>query len=139
MKNPLNAQVEWSNGVYGRLEYVLINPATSTVTYLVRRVGHLWGQLADTDKATDNVEEIVAAAVNGRVDKLIVSVEHQIWGAFNPKDGKVTRSSNGQSKKHNLALLDFTAMNTLQNGGTVCALSQDEMPTDSPIAAVFRY
>jgi hypothetical protein len=96
-------------------------------------------QLADTDKATDNVEEIVAAAVNGRVDKLIISVEDQIWGAFNPKDGKVTRSSNGQSKKHNLALLDFTAMNTLQNGGTVYALSQDEMPTDSPIAAVFRY
>jgi hypothetical protein len=96
-------------------------------------------QLADTDKATDNVEQIVAAAFNGRVDKLILSIENQIWGAFNPKDGKVTRSSNGQSKKHNLALLDFTAMNTLQNGGTVCALSQDEMPTDSPIAAVFRY
>jgi hypothetical protein len=96
-------------------------------------------QLADTDKATDNVEEIVAAAFNGRVDKLILSVENQIWGAFNPKDGKVIRSSNGQSKKYNLALLDFTAMNTLQNGGTVCALSQDEMPTDSPIAAIFRY
>lgn len=96
-------------------------------------------QLADTDKATDNVEEIVAAAVNGRVDKLILSVENQIWGAFNPKDGKVIRSPEGQSKKYNLALLDFTAMNTLQNGGTVCALSQDEMPTDSPIAAVFRY
>lgn len=96
-------------------------------------------QLADTDKATDNVEEIVAAAVNGRVDKLLLSVENQIWGAFNPKDGKVIRSPEGQSKKYNLALLDFTAMNTLQNGGTVCALSQDEMPTDSPIAAVFRY
>jgi len=96
-------------------------------------------QLAGTDKATDNVEEIVAAAFNGRVDKLILSAENQIWGAFNPNDGKVSRSSNGQSKKHNLALLDFTAMNTLQNGGTVCALSQDEMPTDSPIAAVFRY
>ncbi len=96
-------------------------------------------QLADTDKATDNVEEIVAAAFNGRVDKLILSVENQIWGAFNPKDGKVIRSPEGQSKKYNLALLDFTAMNTLQNGGTVCTLSQDEMPTDSPIAAVFRY
>ncbi len=96
-------------------------------------------QLANTDKATDNVEEIVAAAFNGRVDKLILSVEDQIWGAFNPKDGKVIRSSNGQSKKYNLALLDFTAMNALQNGGTVCALSQAEMPTDSPIAAVFRY
>ena len=96
-------------------------------------------QLADTDKATDNIEKIVAAAFNGRVDKLILSVENQIWGAFNPKDGKVIHSSNGQSKIYNLALLDFAAMNTLQNGGTVCALSQAEMPTDSPIAAVFRY
>ena len=96
-------------------------------------------QLADTDKATDNVEEIVAAAVNGRVDKLILSVENQIWGSFNPKDGTVIRSPEGQSKKYNLALLDFTAMNTLQNRGTVCALSQDEMPTESHIAAVFRY
>ena len=96
-------------------------------------------QLAGTDKATDNVEEIVAAAFNGRVDKLILSVENQIWGAFNPKDGKVIHSSNGQSKEYNLALMDFTAMNTLQNGGTVYALSQAEMPTDSPIAAIFRY
>ena len=104
-----------------------------------KKIVEQYQQLADTDKATDNVEEIVAAAFNGRVDKLILSVENQIWGAFNPKDGKVMRSSNGQSKKYNLALLDFTAMHTLQNGGTVCALSQDEMPTDSPIAAVFRY
>lgn len=96
-------------------------------------------QFADTDKATDNVEEIVVAAFNGRVDKLILSIENQIWGAFNPKDGKVTRSLHGQSKKYNLALLDFTALNTLQSGGTVYALSQDEMPTDSPVAAVFRY
>jgi len=104
-----------------------------------KKIVEQYQQLADTDKATDNIEEIVAAAFNGRVDKLILSVENQIWGAFNPKDGKVMRSSNGQSKKYNLALLDFTAMHTLQNGGTVCALSQDEMPTDSPIAAVFRY
>ena len=96
-------------------------------------------QFAGTDKATDNLEEIVAAAFNGRVDKLILSVGNQIWGAFNPKDGKVIRSPNGQNKIYKLPLLDFAAMNTLKNGGTVCALSQDEMPTDSPIAAVFRY
>ncbi len=44
MKNPLNAQVEWANNVYGSSEYVLINPATSTVTRLVMCEGHLWGQ-----------------------------------------------------------------------------------------------
>lgn len=96
-------------------------------------------QLAGTDQATDNVDEIVAAAFNGRVDKLVLSVEAQVWGAFNHETGKVTHSANGQSKQNNLALIDFAAMNTLQNGGTIYALSQAEMPTDSPIAAVFRY
>jgi hypothetical protein len=96
-------------------------------------------QLASTEKATDNVEEIVAAAVNGRVDKLVLSVEAQVWGAFSHETGKVTRSSDEQSKQNNLALIDFAAMKTLQNGGAVYTLSRTEMPTDSPIAAVFRY
>jgi hypothetical protein len=96
-------------------------------------------QLASTDQATDNVDEIVAAAFNGRVDKLVLSVEAQVWGAFNHETGKVTLSANGQSKQNNLMLIDLAAMKTLQNGGTIYALSQAEMPTDSPIAAVFRY
>lgn len=96
-------------------------------------------QLADTDKATDNIEEIVVSAFNGRVDKLILSVEDQVWGSFDHDTGKVILDPEGQGKQDNLALLDFAAMQTLQNGGTVYALSQDEMPTDSPSAAVFRY
>ena len=96
-------------------------------------------QLASTGQATDNVDEIVAASFNGRVDKLVLSVEAQVWGAFNHETGKVTHSANGQSKQNNLALIDFAAMKTLQNGGTIYALPQAEMPTNSPTAAVFRY
>lgn len=96
-------------------------------------------QLAGTDKATDDIEQIVAAAFNGRVDKLLLSVDTQVWGLFNPDTGKVTLDSQGKSNQDKLALLDFAAMKTLQNGGTIYALDQEEMPTDSPIAAVFRY
>lgn len=96
-------------------------------------------QLAVTNKATDQVDEIVAAAFKGRVDKLVLSSEAQVWGAFDHETGKVTHRSDEQSKQNNLALIDFAAMKTLQNGGTIYALSQAEMPTDSPIAAVFRY
>ncbi|WKZ37439.1 MAG: hypothetical protein QY332_05780 [Anaerolineales bacterium] len=96
-------------------------------------------QFADTDQSTDTVEEIVAAAFYGRVDKLILSVEDQVWGSFDPDTGKVILDSEGQGKQDNLALLDFAAMQTLQNGGSVYALSRDEMPTDSPVAAVFRH
>ena len=96
-------------------------------------------QLAGTDKATDDIDEIIAAAFNGIVDKLILSIEAQVWGLFDQETGKVTHHSAGQSKQNNLALIDFAAMKTLQNGGTIYALSQAEMPTDSPIVAVFRF
>jgi hypothetical protein len=96
-------------------------------------------QLAGTDQATDNLDEIVAASFNGRVDKLLLSVEAQVWGAFDHETGMVTHRSDEQNKENNLALIDFAAMKTLQNGGSIYTLSQAEMPTDSPIAAVFRY
>jgi hypothetical protein len=36
-------------------------------------------------------------------------------------------------------LLDFAAAQTLLNSGTVYALQAEEMPSDSTIAALFRY
>ncbi len=97
-------------------------------------------QLASTEKAIDNFDEIVRAAFIGRVDKLIISDEAQVWwGVFNQQTGQVTHCSEQQSILHNLALLDFAAMQTLQNSGVVFSLSQIQMPTDSPIAAVLRY
>ncbi len=105
----------------------------------MEKVVEKYQQLADTDKATDDIEQIVAAALYGRVDNLLLSVGAQVWGIFNPDTGKVTLDSQGKSNQDNLELLDLVAMKTLQNGGTVYALDQEEMLTDSPIAAVFRY
>lgn len=96
-------------------------------------------QLADTDMASDKVEEIVAAAFNGRVDKLVLAVGTQVWGNFNRDTGKVVFQQEGQPQEDHLPLLDFAAMQTLQNAGTVYALSQDEMPTKTAVSAIFRY
>ncbi len=103
------------------------------------KVVEQYQQLANTDKTTDNIEEIVAAAFYGRVDKLLFAVDTQIWGIFNPDTGKVIHYQGEQSQEDDLALLDFAAMRTLQKDGSVYALSQEEMPTKSPIAAVLRY
>jgi hypothetical protein len=105
----------------------------------MEKVVEQYQQFAATDKATDNIEEIVAAAFYGRVDKLLLAVDTQVWGIFNPDAGKVVHYQAGQSQEDDLALLDFAAMQTLQKDGSVYALSQAEMPTNSPIAAVLRY
>jgi hypothetical protein len=96
-------------------------------------------QLAGTDQATDDIEAIVVAAVNGRVEKLVLAVDTQVWGQFNRATGEVVYYQEGQPKEDHLPLLDFAAMQTLQNGGTVFALSQAEMPTESAVTAIFRY
>jgi len=96
-------------------------------------------QLQDTDKTSDNVPLVVEAANHSRMDKLFLSVQGVVWGSVNPDSGKVSIGSKGQDSQHNLALLDFAALRTLQNGGAVYALDQADMPTGSPVAAVFRY
>lgn len=96
-------------------------------------------ELASADKATDNIREIVAAAHFGRVDKLLLTVNAQVWGNFDAETGKITDQQDTQSPQADLALLDFAAMQTLQKDGKVYTLTQDEMPTDSPIAAILRY
>ncbi|MBN1121796.1 MAG: hypothetical protein JXJ17_12010 [Anaerolineae bacterium] len=105
----------------------------------MEKVIQQYHQLADTEKATDSIEEIVVAAFYGRVDKLILATDDQVWGIFNSESGKVVHYQEGQSEEDDLALVDFAAMKTLQNGGTIYALSQGEMPTNSPMVAVFRY
>ncbi len=96
-------------------------------------------QLAGTDKATDEIEQIVAAAFYGRIDKLLLAIGAELWGSFNRDTGQVTHFQEAPSKEDDLPLLDFATMQTLQNGGTVYALSQDEMPTKSPVTAILRY
>lgn len=105
----------------------------------LEKVIEQYQQLAVTAKATDSIEEIVAAAFYGRVDKLLLSVDSQIWGSFDPNTGKVTRAQAGQTPEHDLALSDYAAMQTLQKDGAVYALHQEEMPTGSSMAAVLRY
>lgn len=98
-----------------------------------------YNQWSNTDRATDNLEAVVAAAFYGRVDKLVFSVDSQLWGQFDSATGKVLHYQKEQSTEDDLPLLDFAAMQTLQNGGTVYALSEAEMPVDSRMLAVLRY
>lgn len=96
-------------------------------------------QLQDTDSTSDNIPFVVEAANHSRIDKLFLSVKGQVWGSVDPDSGKVSLGSSKQDAQNNLALLDFAALRTLQNGGGIYALDQADMPTGSPLVAIFRY
>ncbi|MBU1206287.1 MAG: hypothetical protein KKH04_05080 [Proteobacteria bacterium] len=94
-------------------------------------------QLAGSDRASNNLKAIVEGAYDGRIEILIVAVGIQQWGFFDLKTRMVHLHQEPELGDEDL--LDFAAVQTYLNGGTVYALKPEEMPDEAPVAAVFRY
>jgi hypothetical protein len=94
-------------------------------------------QFADTEGASCDLTKIVSASYYGKIDILFVAVGVQKWGIFDPNIGDVQLHQ--RKKLGDKDLLDFAAIQTLINGGTVYAISQDKIPDKGPLAALFRY
>lgn len=99
----------------------------------------LYKQLAgqSNERASEELEEIVPAAVFERVETLFVPQEVNRWGQFDPESGEVTLHSEHEPGDENL--LDLAAAHTFLNNGTVYAVEADQVPGGGAIAAIFRY
>ncbi len=89
------------------------------------------------EQASNDVDEITRAAYRGRVDTLFADVDVNEWGKFDPDSGKVERLKPDDPAAWDL--LDFAAVHTLLNDGTVFVVPAIRMPGTGPVAAVFRY
>ncbi|MDY0087721.1 MAG: hypothetical protein RBS78_04140 [Coriobacteriia bacterium] len=89
--------------------------------------------------ATSDLHEIVPAAVDGRIETLIVSDEDTGWGVYDTTSGQTTVHT--QPQKGDIDLLDYSAKATLLHGGTVYVLGSEEVreAADSDAAALLRY
>jgi hypothetical protein len=96
-----------------------------------------YARLADTERASDDVEEIVGKAYQGLVDTLLVDLDHQVWGSFDPETAEVTTHDKEESGDEDL--VDLAAIYTLMHGGNTHALNADEMPDGVSLGAVYRY
>ena len=94
-------------------------------------------QLAHQEQASAELEEIVPASIQGRVDALLVSIEDHRWGVYDEESHAIEVHEEPQPSDEDL--LDFAAVQTLAYGGTVYALDPAEVPAESPIAAVYRF
>lgn len=95
-------------------------------------------QLAGGRRASKQLRAVVHAAYHGRVSVLFVAARAQQWGTFDPETDAVHVRLD-EMKPGDEDLLDFAAIHTLLNGGTVYAVEPEQMPDDTPLAAVFRY
>lgn len=94
-------------------------------------------QLAPKQGASNQPDAIIPACFYGRVDTLFVQLDAQLWGQFD--GGSSALELHDSMMQGDRELLDYAAVCTLANGGTVYALHAGEMPDSAPLAAVFRY
>ncbi len=94
---------------------------------------HLMG----TGTTAGDVEHVVSAAYQGRVESLFVDYHAHQWGTYDPATYKVEVHAEAQPGDDDL--LDFAAVQTLLHRGAVYAVDREQTPDGAPLAAVLRF
>jgi hypothetical protein len=98
----------------------------------------LFEQSRANGKGSDDYKEVAVAAVEGRIDTLIVEADRII-------PVRITNLVTGNTQKKDLSnpkvddLLDDMGELVLKMGGQVMVLPIDKMPSEKGLAAIFRY
>ena len=104
-----------------------------------KKVIDLYNELLgnNSGNASNNLEEIVAAAYYQKIDTLLVAKDKHKWGLFDKGSQKIYMHQ--QEETGDRDLLDLAAAHTLINGGSVYVVEPDKVPSNKPVAAIFRY
>jgi hypothetical protein len=87
--------------------------------------------------ASDNIEDVAMAAIQGQVDVLLVEAERQIPGRLNKETGQVEAEPLDAPDIDDL--LDDLAEMVLKTKGEVVIVPKERMPTESGLAATLRF
>lgn len=93
--------------------------------------------LVGTGRASAELNEVVLAAHDGRVDTLFVACDTHRWGRFDSEERTVLEHSERENGDEDL--LDLVAVEALTSGSTVYAVAADDVPGEGGTAAIFRY
>ncbi len=93
--------------------------------------------LSATGKASYETGEIIAAAVDGRIDTLFVQKGKDLYGIYDLEKRLIRENPD---REREVSLFNMAATHTLLNGGEVFTETPDQMPfRDSELSALFRY
>ncbi len=95
-----------------------------------------YGEARSHGQGSDRLEEVARQAAFGKIETVAIRHGYRLGGRIDPATGDMTRKP-----LDNPAVDDVTddiAEATLRTGGEVMVLEEDHMPTDSPVAAIFR-
>ncbi|MFW6219159.1 MAG: hypothetical protein ACOC3S_03475 [Bacteroidota bacterium] len=97
-----------------------------------------YNEAVTAGKSLPGIENVVPAAVSGRVDTLFVRDDINIWGRYNMETGKVELHE--EKNAGNACLLNLAAVHTMLNGGKVYNLPIDDLPEkNTNVNALLRF
>lgn len=86
---------------------------------------------------SENLQELLRAADDGRIANLFVALDANVWGRYDDNGRKADLAE--RSGPENEDLLNLLALKVLDHGGTVHALPKDLGARAGPVAGLFRY
>lgn len=101
-----------------------------------RKLLERFGLLASQGKASDDFEHVIEAAREGRIETLLVEKGERRWGVIS-EAGAITQTDANSAESEDI--LDYAAVHAIRTGSEVFLIEKSSMPTDSPVAALFRY
>jgi hypothetical protein len=87
--------------------------------------------------AGEDVKDVAEAAFQGRIATLLVDATKQVGGKLDPQTGAAELGELARPDVDDL--IDDTAETVLKMGGQVMVIPPELMPTDTGVAAIYRY
>lgn len=101
------------------------------------RAAERFRELSGTGGTGEDLAEVIAAGMDGRVDTLFVALDRQRWGKFDDADR--TMREMGEDEQEAEDLLDRAAVEALRTGAAVFPLPAEQIPSGKEVAAIYRY
>lgn len=97
----------------------------------------MYGNQSATALTSSIPSDVIPAAHYSRIGHLFVRKDEHLWGTFNEMENIL--NLHDEKEEGDECLVDKAVIKTILNGGDVHFISKEDMPADSPVAALMRY
>lgn len=88
-------------------------------------------------KASEHIEEVAQAAISNRIECILIESDRMYPGKVNLETGAIEKADLNHPEVDDL--LDDLAEIVFKNNGEVVVLPKERMPSDTGVAAIYRY
>lgn len=108
--------------------------------YYLERLGGFIDQFnarSAHDQGDSDLSRVARSAVEGRIETLLVDADRRVPGRLDLETGAIEYEALSNPDVDDL--LDDVAQQVIQGGGEVVMVPSERMPTDTGLAAIYRY